>query len=120
MATARVTTTVEVPNVSSLRDLKARRALPDLCMAYRDLRAQIKALEDAAKPLAEEIAEHASRAKVDKLDGEGWRLSKCAGRKTLSKERLLEKGVAMTVIEYATVEGLPYYKVLGRDEEGNE
>jgi hypothetical protein len=117
MATARVTTLVEVPSISSLRDLKARRALPDLCTAYRDLRAQIKALEDAAKPLAQEIAEHATRAGVDKLDGDGWRLSKCAGRKSLSKEILLECGVSMRVIERATVEGKEYWKVLGREEE---
>jgi len=116
MATARVTTTVEVPSVSTLRDLKARRALPSLCAAYRDLRAQIKALEDSAKPIAAEIAEHAERAGVDKVDGEGWRLNKCKGKKSISKTALLEHGVSMLTIELSTTEGAPYYKVLGRDE----
>src|ERR1700676_4804410 len=99
MATAKVTTTVEVPSIATLRDLKARRALPSLCSAYRDLRAQIKALEDSAKPIAQEIAEHAERAGVDKVDGEGWRLSKCAGRKSISKTLLLVNKVPMDVIE---------------------
>jgi hypothetical protein len=116
------TTTVilQVPDVSSLQDTQARESLPGLCSAYRDLRAQIKELEDAAKPLARAITEHAARAGVDKLDGDGWRLSLCAGSKTLSKAKLLEQGVGMEVIEAATVEGKGYYKVLGRDVEERE
>lgn len=97
-----------------LRDTQARKALAELCSEYRQLAVQTGALDAAKRVLMTDIRSHARRARVVRVRGErGGLLTRCTGRRTLSKERLLEEGVELAVIEAATVEGEAYYKVTG-------
>jgi hypothetical protein len=107
-----MTKTTKPTPVDAIRDDAARRKLPALCAEYRDLKDAISELSKAADGIKSEINDHAKRARVVKVDGDGWRLSKMKGRVTLSKTRLLEEGVSVEVIERATVEGKPYYQVV--------
>lgn len=97
-----------------LKDTQARKALAELCSEYRQLATQVSALETGKRVLMTDIKSHAKRARVVRVRGDkGGLLTRCEGRRTLSKERLLESGVAMAVIEAAMVEGEAYYKVSG-------
>lgn len=101
--------------LSELKDKRARTALPDLCREYRsqsELESNAKAVK---RVLMSEIAQHAKRAKVDKVQGDGWLLmSSKTTRRSISPEKLLEKGVEMGVIEFATeTRETSYYQVRG-------
>ena len=97
-----------------LKDTQARKALTTLCAEYRQLATQASALETAKRALMADIKSHARRARIVRVRGDrGGLLTRCDGRRTIKKERLLEEGVKMAVIEAATVEGEAYYKVSG-------
>lgn len=103
--------------VDEIKDERARNSLPDLCADYRELQNQIAALEAAKKVLIADIENHAKRARLTKVSGDGWLLlrSKSTYSK-ISKEKLVEKGVKLSVIAAATESTEKvYYKVLGRN-----
>jgi len=90
-----------------------RLALAALCSDYREIRSQIKQLEKTEDDLKSAITDIAKEGGYTKVTGDGWTLSRSAGRRTLKKKILLEKGVPMSVIEEATTPGKPFYTVRG-------
>lgn len=103
-------------DIQSIPDLKARRHLPQLCQQYREVQSQITALEAAKRDLMTNIRSYADSLGVDKVAGDGWMLTHVVQIRTaIEAERLLQKGVKLSVIEYATVETpIEYWSVLNR------
>lgn len=107
-------------HVSEIKDGKVRKRLSRACEEYRDLQEQINALkaaQDLAKEEIKELAKSPELATMKSVRGEGWLLTKVAGRRseTISAAKLVEQGVGMDVIEKAkeVKEGSPYYTVKG-------
>lgn len=112
-----------ISEITDLKNQAARDRLPDLCAQYREYSQEKSALEAAMKSIKQDIDAIAKKARiVNSVGGDGWQLTRVTStRRTLSKERLLEKGVKMPVIEYATTEKRStYYRVLDRKEEASE
>lgn len=112
-----------ISEITDLKNQAARDRLPDLCAQYREYSQEKSALEAAMKSIKQDIDAIAKKARiVNSVGGDGWQLTRVTStRRTLSKERLLEKGVTMPVIEYATTEKRStYYRVLDRKEEASE
>lgn len=106
--------TTDPKPLSTIRDASVRKKLARLCAEYRELHDELKGLEAGKRALMGEIAEISKKNRLVKVAGDGWLLTKTKGRASLKKELLLEKGVPIETIEYATVEGKPYYTVLER------
>lgn len=103
-------------SLADVQDPTARQTLPHLCTAYRVLQEEIAESEAAKKILYKQINEVASRAGLQKVrdkDG-GWQLVQVRRTySTIVAERLLERGVSMEDIEYATnTSESVYYSVL--------
>lgn len=94
--------------------------LASRCAQYRDLSEEIAALKAAQESTMKEIRELATANGLTRVAGDTWLLTRSAGQKRLSAEKLLEQGVAMQVIEAATVRGASFYKVLGRKQDGGD
>lgn len=96
---------------------KTRTRLSALCEQYRAASEEASSLDKIKRGLMSDIREAMSAAKLDgeTVQGEGWRLSKVERETSkISPEKLLEKGVKMGVIEYATeVSVSEYYTVRG-------
>lgn len=99
--------------INEVKDVKARKALVTLCAEYRELCEQEGVIKSAKELLKEDIDAHATRAKIDSVDGEGWRLQHIVKvNEKLKPEKLLELGVSMSVISEATeVSTSEYYTV---------
>lgn len=104
-----------VKTIDEVKNAKARKRLPELCAEYRALAEDRQAIEEAQKSLKEDIDQLAKSARITKVQGDGWVLMKTTSkRSTIKPERLVEKGVSMEVIEYATVTSeSSYYQVRG-------
>lgn len=100
--------------INEVKDAKARKALTTLCTEYRELCEQEGVIKSAKESLKADIDTHASRAKIDEVDGEGWRLKLITKvNEKLKPEKLLELGVSMSVIRDATeVSTSEYYSVM--------
>lgn len=99
--------------LEDIKETTTRRKLANIFASYREHSATIAAakeqqsiLMDSARPLLDKL-------KLRRLSGDDFTAIKTAGRKTLSKGRLLDRGVDIADIEYATVEGEPYWQVRG-------
>jgi len=99
--------------LSEIDDKEAISALPLLCREYREQCELESGAKAVKKVLMAEIKEHAERACIEKVTGDGWLLTKVTREsKSIVAERLLEKGVGMKTIEYATeVRESSYYQV---------
>lgn len=97
--------------ISSLRSKKDQIALDQLCLEISSFSARISVLEKQKREAMSKAIVISQAYNAPKIRGEGWLLFRSEGRKTLSKELLLEQGVSMEVIEAATVEGEPFYQV---------
>lgn len=109
-----------VHEVTDLKNQEARKRLPSLCAQYREYAQEKGAIEAAMKSIKSDIDAIAKKARiVSTVGGEGWMLSRTTStRKSLSREKLLEKGVGMDLIEAATVEKRStFYRVLERKAE---
>ncbi len=93
--------------------------LPDLCSEYRRIAVEMKRLEDRRKELSAEIMPLLEAVECDSIQGDGWVAMRVIGsRSTLSRERLLEAGVAMATIEACTTKvTYPYLQVRAAAEE---
>ena len=107
-----MTTTVEPKPLSSIKNAKVRQKLAELCGECRMIHDEIRAAQEAKKALMAEISAIGRKHKIQKVAREGWVLTRSKGRKTLKKELLLAQGVAIEVIEKATVPGEGFYQVL--------
>jgi hypothetical protein len=95
-------------------DLEARETLASLCSAYRDLQDQIAPLEAAKRELMSSITPLAQQLGIEKeVITPGCQLRRVTRTSTsILPERLLEKGVGLDVIHYATEERVTeYYQV---------
>lgn len=80
------------------------------CTLYRDLQEQATEIDKQKKALMKEIAPIAKSLNIQsEVISPGIRI-RLSSISSLKKERLLEKGVSMDVIDYATVE-TSFYKV---------
>lgn len=86
--------------------------LPDLCVEYRAVHEQIAALEKRKKELSATISPLMEAFNANSItDGDSWTVVRSRGtNSTISKTRLVEKGVSVDIITYATVK-TPYWYV---------
>lgn len=82
--------------------------LEAVCYTYRSTQMEIRSLEEVKrelKPHLERLAKSIfSRRKIRTVEGENWLFIEVRKeQRTLSREKLLELGVSMGVIEAATV-----------------
>ena len=92
-----------------------RSTLASLCHQYRDISFEASALAVAKKALMADIRTIAEANHIDKVEGDGWRLTKVSREtKSISAEILLGKGVTMAVVEAATIVSTSsHYRVSG-------
>ena len=93
--------------------------LDRLADEYLILKEQAALLNSEAQTLYNQIGELADRRKIQKYRAPGYSVTRCKGRKKLSKTRLIEEGVEADVIERCEVPGKPYY-LIRRVENGVE
>ena len=99
--------------LKSVKDVRARRELPDLCTQYREFASQEAAAKAAKKGIMDEIKVHADRVGHKKIAGDGWTLIKVAeGRGQISGIKLIELGVELHIIDAAYGKRAAYYSVL--------
>ena len=91
--------------IDAIGNTRLRKRLLTLGSQVSVINRQIADLESAKKALMSEIEQlDIDNLGVTRIAGMGWDLMKVpGGRSDIRAERLLEKGVKMTVIEYATV-----------------
>jgi hypothetical protein len=90
--------------IEKIKNVKARKQLPSLCVDYRALCEEEAAIKAAKKAMLADITAIAKSARIKKVAGEGWLLVRQAGgvRKKIVAEALLEQGVDIDIIECAT------------------
>ncbi len=89
--------------IASVKHAKARKQLPGLCSEIRELSEEIACLTEAKKALMIDVKVLAISARITKVVGDGWQLIRTKGRAgSLSKEKLLAKGVTMETLEACT------------------
>lgn len=108
--------------IAQIGDRKARTKLAALCELVRALSDEIAALEAAKVALKPDLHALCERLGVAKVAGDGWLLLR--NTRTTSRidaTRLIEKGVSMATVKYATVtkESAPYYEVRARKSDTN-
>lgn len=99
--------------VDDIRNATVRADLAALCDEYRVLQEALTDIENSKKRLMQEIKSLGDKVGAKVVRGETWSLVRSkGGRKEIKPERLLEKGVKLSVIEYATVkQEWTYYQV---------
>jgi len=109
-------TTIPGKPIDEIKDAKVRRQITSICEEIRETQTQLNALETIKDGLRDDLADLTRRARIRaiKITGPGWNMLKSTTkRSSISKEKLLDAGVGMDVIEEATVttESAPYWKV---------
>lgn len=89
--------------------------LSTLCSQVRDIQSAISTLTADKKALMSQIATLAESTNSRSISGSSWKLSKVTRTsRTINSAKLLEKGVSLHVIEFATDKSTStYWQVKG-------
>lgn len=91
--------------LASIGDKTIRTRIKSLCESIRQAQEEIAPWEAVKKDATEELKPLVKKARLTKVKGDGFYFYRTVQtRKTLSKEKLLELGVSMDIIEQATEE----------------
>jgi hypothetical protein len=102
----------EAKPISEIKDARARKELPELCREYRRFLDQEKAAQAAKNAIMDEIKVHAKRARIKKVAGDDWQLTRVPeGKGQIQAKKLIEKGIDPDLIEDCKGVRSAYYKV---------
>ncbi len=115
-------TTSTITNIEDIKQANIRRSLSLVCSEIAANNRSISELEKENAEHRKKLALLGRKMKLEKVVGDGWTLSKVARVfKKILPERLMERGVSLEDIEYATeVSRSESYQVRGTNDTGGE
>lgn len=100
--------------LESIEDARVRQELDDLCKQYRAVSEEVAAADTLKKILMEDIKRIGFQQGLKKVAGEGYQLVRSGSSSTtISKDKLVDKGVSLDLIADCTVKNSwEYFQVL--------
>ncbi len=104
--------------LASIKDDKARNNLERWAIEYRQFSEEETAIKAAKKGLMDKINPLATKLRLVKVQGDGWRLNRVVREsRKISAERLVELGVKVDTVNQATeVSEAVFYTVVATKE----